>query len=187
MDLDLGAAMTSISKCGSTLELYRPEGGFSARPFLVKMLRVFGEGGLDVDGNMDGAEGPVGETKRAIEQLFADIPVSRGQCERAWIDLCGFVTRSGDGRLACLRPLAMVKLEVWKRMVDGAVIQGIDLEKQFLGKDLWRSVLVDGEEPFPHGLFEAVLKRVSEEEGLGAVANVECEFLYLDDGIYTDE
>lgn len=179
MDLDLGATMTSISKCGSMLELYRPEGGFSARPFLVRMMRVFGEGGLDADMGVDVEDGPgsrANEVEKAIEQLFVDIPVSRGQCEQAWIDLCGFVSRAGDGRLACFRPLATVKLEVWKKMVDGAVLQGIDLEKQFLGRDLWRSVLVDGEEPFPFGLFEAVLKSVCEEEGLGAVASVECEF-----------
>ena len=42
-------------------------------------------------------------------------------------------------------------------------MQGIDLEKQFLVEDLWKSVLDDDdtlEPPFPRGLLEAVARRL---------------------------
>jgi hypothetical protein len=44
-----------------------------------------------------------------------------------------------------------------------SVLQGIDLEKQFLVGDLWKSVLDDDEEmepPFPRALLEAVVRRI---------------------------
>jgi sister chromatid cohesion protein DCC1 len=85
---------------------------------------------------------------------------------------------AGDDRVTCWRPSSRAKLDVWKSIVDGAVLQGIDLEKQFLARDLWRSILDDGgEEPFPRPLFDAVLKRVceSEDSPSSAVAEPKCE------------
>jgi hypothetical protein len=47
--------------------------------------------------------------------------------------------------------------------MEGAILQGIDLEKQFLVGDLWKSVLDDdddSEPPFPRALLEAVARRL---------------------------
>ncbi|KAJ0414933.1 hypothetical protein BJY00DRAFT_270402 [Aspergillus carlsbadensis] len=172
-NLNIQGTVTSIAKCGSTLELHTPPEGFSATVLLSAAVRVFGEEvELDWDGNgdadMQGDED--GITGRILDELFADIPVSRAQCESGWAAMCGFVIspRVGTSLASpvsshCWRPSAAKKLEVWKMIVDGAVLQGIDLGKQFLVRDLWRSVLDDdGNEPFPMPLFEAVVQRVRE-------------------------
>lgn len=186
-DMDMDMAMntetvTSIAKCGSTLELFMPKEGFSAVPFLVKTLGFYlgGEEREDVD--VDMADDDEGEyAGNAMGALFADIPVSKAQCEQGWVDLCAFVFRSNANANAlsanCWRPSATVKVDVWKRVMEGAVLQGINLEKQFLVNDLWKSVLDDnGEEPFPRGLFEAVVRRVCEADFTAPEEANKCEF-----------
>lgn len=47
--------------------------------------------------------------------------------------------------------------------MEGAILQGIDLEKQFLVGDLWKSVLDDDDTlapPFPRQLLEAIVRRL---------------------------
>lgn len=166
--LGLGETVTSVSKCGSTLELHTPASGFSAVPFLERRVGVY-----DV---LSGEEGPEDrargedldpiERQEVVGRVVRDVPVSRAQCEQGWIALCAFVLprgEEGDWERWCWRPSARVKVEVWKRVVEGSVLQGIELWKQFLVSDLWRSVLdEEGEEPFPQPLFEAVVRRVCE-------------------------
>lgn len=181
MDMNLNTeTMTSIAKCGSTLELFMPKEGFSAVPFLVKTLGFYSRdeerGNVDVDMVDDDEDG---YARNAMNALFADIPVSKAQCEQGWVDLCAFVMRSNANAnlpgVNCWRPSAMVIVDVWKGVVEGAVLQGINLEKQFLVNDLWKSVLDDnGEEPFPRGLFGAVVRRVCEDSTAPGEAN-RCE------------
>ncbi|KAA8648253.1 putative sister chromatid cohesion protein Dcc1 [Aspergillus tanneri] len=128
-ELNLVETMTSISKCGSTLELHTPQEGFSAVPFLERILSVydlFSTVGHGMDGDNYDEEGVVDLVQRRgiVQRVFEDVPVSRAECERGWRE-------------------------------------GIDLGKQFLVSDLWKSVLDDGaEEPFPRPLFEAIVRRV---------------------------
>ncbi|KXG47803.1 Sister chromatid cohesion protein DCC1 [Penicillium griseofulvum] len=160
-------AVTAIAKCSSTLELHIPPGGFSAIPFLEKSLRLYDrrsddDGDIAMGGSAD-STGPLSseEMRTARDNLCQDIPVSTAQCEQGWMELCAFV--DGAGEMACWRPSARSRLAVWKRLVEGAVLQGIDLEKQFLVGDLWKSVLDDDEEmepPFPRALLEAVVRRI---------------------------
>lgn len=192
---DVGG-MTAIAKCGSTLELHIPPEGFSAVPFLQQnLLRVYdrlsSEGDFDLgeddgDDDMDtsgmGSGGGDVNTRvgRLKNALFTDIPVSRGQCESAWVEVCAFTHQEKDNarqsttstmqtEWTCWRPSALVKLDVWKRVLEGAVLQSIDLQKQFLVKDLWKAMLDDlyddgSKAPFPRALFDAVLKRVCDLE-----------------------
>ncbi|KAJ6113560.1 hypothetical protein N7523_006877 [Penicillium sp. IBT 18751x] len=154
-------AVTAIAKCGSTLELHIPPGGFSAIPFLEKSLGLYDRRLGDDDGDiaMDESEalGPDG-IQQLRDQVCADIPVSAAQCETGWVEICAFVD---DRMKICWRPSSKMKVEVWKRMMEGALLQGIDLEKQFLVADLWKAVLDDDEsEPFPRGLLEGVVRRL---------------------------
>ncbi|PLB40641.1 putative sister chromatid cohesion protein Dcc1 [Aspergillus candidus] len=188
LNLDLVDTMTAIAKCGSTLELDVPSGGFSARPFLEGALGVFDGDG--VDGNSArgdlGMRGEEEEKERGdiIRCVFDDVPLSLAECERGWVELCAFVlpraerSSSSSTRAVseyCRRPSAQVKIDVWKKAMEGAVLQGIDLEKQFLVRDLWKSVLDEDDdgtvvEPFPRDLFEAVVRRVCESgEELGGL------------------
>ncbi|KKK21261.1 hypothetical protein ARAM_001260 [Aspergillus rambellii] len=141
--------VTSIAKCGSTLELDTPVAGFSAAPRTTTLPED-----LDPSARRD-----------AIERVFDDIPVSRRQCEAGWVDACAFLL--GAPSVTGWVPSAQVKLAVWKRLLEGSVLHGIDLGKQFLVRDLWRSVLDEdgGDEPFPRPLFEAVVRRVCESGG----------------------
>jgi sister chromatid cohesion protein DCC1 len=183
--LNVTGTVTSIAKCGSTLELHTPPEGFSATGFLSATVRVFGEGVKlagegDADMDMQGDED--GITRKILDELFADIPVSQAQCESGWAEMCGFVIlpHAGESLASpvsshCWRPTAGKKLEVWKMIVDGAVLQGIDLGKQFLVRDLWRSVLDDdGNEPFPRPLFEAVVRSIR-ASGDGPGGDLKCE------------
>jgi sister chromatid cohesion protein DCC1 len=116
--------------------------------------------------------GESADEEEIVRGVFADVPVSRRQCGEGWIEICGFVL-GGGGR----RPSAGMKLGVWRRVLEGAVLQGIDLGTQFLVRDLWKSVLDEGgeEEPFPRGLFEAVVRRVC--DGSDGFGGLKCEYL----------
>lgn len=176
-------AVTAIAKCSSTLELHVPPGGFSAILFLEKSLRLYDrrsddDGDIAMGGSADSA-GPLGpkEMRTARENVCQDIPVSTAQCEQGWMELCAFV--DGAEGVACWRPSARSRLAVWKRLVEGAVLQGIDLEKQFLVGDLWKSVLDDDEEmepPFPRALLEAVVRRICiADERPPLAEDIKCE------------
>ncbi|KAL3456092.1 hypothetical protein BJX64DRAFT_49540 [Aspergillus heterothallicus] len=187
-NLNVEGTVTSIAKCGSTLELHTPPEGFSATGFLSAAVRVYdGEQGVSLDGvgeegdsDMRSDDEDGGNAERILDGLFADIPVSRAQCEQGWVEICGFVLvpRAGVALGSPVsssyywRPSAAQKLDVWKRIVEGSVLQGIDLGKQFLVRDLWRSVLDDdGNGPFPRPLLEAVVNRVK-DSGDGAASDL---------------
>lgn len=176
-------AVTAIAKCGSTLELHIPVGGFSAVPFLEKSLGLYDRRAGDEDGDVEMDESSNGqgafglnEIRTLRDRVCADIPVSAAQCERGWVEICAFV----DERTAiCWRPSARMRLNVWRRLMEGAILQGIDLEKQFLVGDLWKSVLDDDdtlEPPFPRGLLEAVVRRLCVADERPALADgIKCK------------
>jgi sister chromatid cohesion protein DCC1 len=149
---------------------------------LEKSLRLYDRRAEDGDIAMaeSGDSEPLGATqaRETRERLWGDIPVSTAQCEQGWMELCAFVD-SGE-EIGCWRPSARSKLRVWKRVVEGAVLQGIDLEKQFLVGDLWKAVLDEDDEvevPFPRALLEAVVRRICVAEERPALRDeIKCEF-----------
>jgi hypothetical protein len=175
-------AVTAIAKCSSTLELHIPPGGFSAVPFLEKSLRLYDRRDDDGDIPMDdsASSGPLGakEMHSVREKICQDIPVSTAQCEQGWMELCAFV--DGGDEVAGWRPSARSRLRVWKRLAEGAVLQNIDLEKQFLVGDLWKSVLDEDDEqepPFPRALLEALVRRLCVADERPPLADeIKCEF-----------
>lgn len=173
-------AVTAIAKCGSTLELHIPPGGFSAVPFLEKSLGLYDRRVGDDDGDVamdESGENGLFEVRDLRDQVCADIPVSAVQCEAGWVEICAFVD---ERQKVCWRPSARMRVNVWKRMMEGALLQGIDLEKQFLVGDLWKSVLDDGDDsepPFPRGLLEAVVRRLCVPDERPVLADeIKCEF-----------
>ncbi|KAK2812975.1 hypothetical protein FQN50_000996 [Emmonsiellopsis sp. PD_5] len=179
--LDRNDCVTAIARCGATLELVRVDGGAGGGGNVVGCLRglgrVFGgarmEGeAVDVDVRMGGGDWDgvtEKERGRVVRRIFADVPFSARECEVGWVEVCGFVypEGNGEGRLVGWWPSAVVRLEVWRRMVEGAVLQGIELGRQFLVRDLWRAVGddVEGNVPFPRELVEAVVRRVMADSG----------------------
>lgn len=188
---------------------------YSAFPYLQRALRVYSgthaEEGGDVD-MLDGSDEDTGlsaastnttvrrerERRRVMRKVFADVPLSLAECERGWVEMCGFVhferdfggggvTSAAGFRLACWRPSAVVRVQAWKRILDGAVLQGIDVGKQFLAQDLWRGFR-DGDEGdgkgsgdagFPRSLFDALVRRLMGDPasvGLGKVCEeIKCK------------
>ena len=187
---DLTDSMTSIAKCSSTLELHTPQDGFSAIPFLLRSLRVYtrlsseGPAGVvrtetDTDTDLDVPRQGGNSIK---DFIFADIPVSCDECERGWDELSAFVHGGDATRGVCWRPTPLVKLDAWRRVMEGAVLQEINLEKQFPLDDLWTALLDEDTEhsaPFPRGLFDAVLRRVSENDEQSAATGRKCEYSNL--------
>ncbi|PYH43978.1 putative sister chromatid cohesion protein Dcc1 [Aspergillus saccharolyticus JOP 1030-1] len=181
VDLNLAETVTTIAKCGSTLELHVPEGGFGARKILGSLLGRFAS--LGDKRGVGGAGEVAAADTQVMEKVFADVPVSRKECELGWVEGCAFVWRG-----KAWAPTPEVKMEVWERVVNGAVVQGIDLRKQFLVADLWRSVMLEEEEQegaeeggrFPQALFEAVVRRVVEVEEGGLLLGDELKWASLD-------
>ena len=188
-ELDSMETMTVIAKCGSTLELHAPEEGMPTPTFLEKVLILYDSLSIDVDVeiSMLSANLSLSQKRRVKDSIFSDVPASMFQCESAWTEICAFVHEHPSSHLmAGFRPSARVKLDVWKKALEGSVLRAIDLAKQFLLKDLWDSVLDDddGEEPFPWELFQAVVRRLAEPPGEDEIRpeneEPKCESFFLE-------
>ncbi|KAL1957390.1 hypothetical protein VTO42DRAFT_6070 [Malbranchea cinnamomea] len=161
------AAVTAVGLCKSTLELQKikdPESG--VRQAMRSRLRVYDVDDMEADEeamDVDASERHVDSRdrkNRILVGFFADTPFSTAECEKAWVEMCGFVHHIREsGKTVCWVPTAQVLLSLWKKILEGAVLEGIDLGTQFLTRDLWRSV----EGSVPKGLFDAVLQRLMDD------------------------
>ena len=191
--------VTAIAQCNATLELQKLDAAGSAIAFLQQSLRVYDslrieadELGLDAGIADGGRVGTDIEAQRAKARAFTDVPLSAAECERGWVEMCGFVHEDHvSGSLMCWRPSASVKLEVWRKVVEGSVLQGINLGEQFLIRDLWKAAVdrdgdasqTNGRDPFPRGLFDAVVRRLTFESSSGTSRQdypfPECKFILV--------
>lgn len=140
--------ISAVAACTATLELHHTTD--SALPYLKQALPIW-----------HGAEGevttpPSSQAARSKYAIFADVPLSSGECDAAWMQLCAF---SHNG--ASFRPSARVRLRLWQALVSAAYSESIDLGSQFLTSDLWKAISDEG---YPQGLVEAVLRRLTPEE-----------------------
>jgi sister chromatid cohesion protein DCC1 len=167
--------ISAIAKCASTLEVHGVEEGSATSVVtqaLTTNLRVYEADREDVD--MADASQPEGlvvtraERESIKRKVLADVPFSDAECDAAWTDVCAFVHVDMENKqnIVGFRPSARMKIDAWKRILEGSVLQSIDLEKQFLANDLWKAVLGDDyddeKEPFPRPLFDALLNRLVE-------------------------
>lgn len=174
--------VTAIAKCGSVLELQglsNEETFAAAKNMLAQLLRVWDDGMTfakeDGDADMDGSEDSELRTRRNIlvkKTVIRDLPFADLQCQKAWIELCAFVPdnyQSPNGERPAFRPSAAIRLGIWKRILEGCILHSIDLEKQFLVRDLWKAVLGDDdderEKAVAPSLFDAIVKRLAERTG----------------------
>lgn len=127
----------AIAACTATLELHPADA--SAVAHLEDALPVY-----------DMASGEVhtthnGKTKAAV---FADIPLSDGQCQHAWTDLVAFESAGNS-----YRPSVNILRQVWSSINAAALAEGMKLDSQFLGYDLAELVQEEG---YPASLSQAV-------------------------------
>ncbi|EER24512.1 hypothetical protein CPC735_058820 [Coccidioides posadasii C735 delta SOWgp] len=181
LETDASDAVTAIALCKSTLELQSVGKGYSALPFLLRNLQVYDmvdieEDAMDVDTKRQSdLHTPPGtaERRKALDGLFTDIPLSPTECYEAWVDVCGFIDEDrNSGNLVGWRPSAASKLSAWKKLLEVSILQGIDLSKQFLVRDLWNSVVDDSDTsgakaPFPRSLFYAIVRRLMDDSPSG--------------------
>ena len=148
-----------IASAKATLELQKT----SVSPALLLRQHLPLYNGLqDEEGDFDMMEmSPVGNSKdkKTKVALFESLPVSDGECQLAWLDLCAY---EEDG--AAWRPSAKALLAIWKALFSAATADGLPLDSQFKADDLWELIADDG---YPHGLFQAVLKSSAEDDYAG--------------------
>ncbi|EED18171.1 sister chromatid cohesion protein Dcc1, putative [Talaromyces stipitatus ATCC 10500] len=170
--------VTAIAKCGSTLELHGladDESFASAKNMLARMLTVWGgetSFNNDDEGDVDMDDSEL-STKRMMtvkKSVIDDLPFADTQCRKAWIEICAFVPDNYNGEdRPVFRPSATVRLDIWKRILEGCILQNIDMEKQFLVHDVWKAILRDvddeSEERIPRSLFDAIVRRLAEQSG----------------------
>ncbi|KAI1918930.1 hypothetical protein LOZ39_001075 [Ophidiomyces ophidiicola] len=175
-DTDTAGAVTLISLCKSTLELQKTEDGFSALPYLSKILQPYDtfdieDDSMDIDDMATTSRVSATDRHKALAAIFADVPLSANECHQAWTDLCAFIHEDKEGVPIPSQPSAAAKLAAWKKILEESVLQGIDLEKQFLVKDVWTSASDDPNEEavagFPKRLIEAIVRRVMEDSPPG--------------------
>jgi sister chromatid cohesion protein DCC1 len=87
-------------------------------------------------------------------ELFAHTPVSDGECERSWLDLCCFEL---DG--VAVMPSESVKLAVWQLMLEDGTAEGFDLTEALGVKQ--RSTLTHVTDEWPEELCRAFLESVA--------------------------
>lgn len=136
--------LKAISQPQSTLELL-PCSATSAIPYIVAALPSY-----------TSTQHNSSTTTLTKDDLFANIPLSDGQCEAGWIELACF--ESGDGRHAVV-PTASVKTKVWEAILGAATATGIDLTGELGPDDLSR--LLNMESDWPEAVTTAVLRSMS--------------------------
>jgi sister chromatid cohesion protein DCC1 len=127
----------AIAACTATLELHPAD--TPAVAYLEDVLPVYDIIGGEVDVTQNG------KSKAAV---FADIPLSNGQCEQGWVEAVAFEL-SGSS----YRPSANTLRQVWSSINAAALAEGMKLDSQFLGYDLAELV---HEEGYPAALAQAV-------------------------------
>jgi hypothetical protein len=170
--------VAAIGLCKSTLEVQPvKDANVAVRQVLRRALSEYGVEDAEADADMMDVElsdDQQEEARKAImTRLFADVPFSMAECERAWIDACGFVHEKKEtGERVCWRPTAQVQVSCWKKLLEAATLEGINLCKQFLTRDLWRAMDGESSPPFPKSLFDAIVKRLMEESSMDATNGI---------------
>jgi hypothetical protein len=101
-----------------------------------------------VDGELDAPSNRLDK-----KSIFADLPFSDGECEKAWTTIMAF----GLGG-SVYRPTASTLSQVWRSIDAAAFAEGVKLDQQFLADDLAKEV---AEEGYPADLVLAIFKRLA--------------------------
>ncbi|KAI9722015.1 MAG: hypothetical protein M1812_001975 [Candelaria pacifica] len=147
--------LSITATCKATLELHPTNA--SPIPYLNQHLALY-NGGDDELETLNGIDSsPENYEKVNKLEVFSHVPFSEGECESAWTEICAFEIQN-----VAMRPTARALAGVWKAIISGATSQALRLSSEFQLDDLWTIVEDDG---YPRSLIEAVLGRLSSEEG----------------------
>ncbi|KAI1513015.1 hypothetical protein Ptr86124_008035 [Pyrenophora tritici-repentis] len=138
-------ATCAIASCAVTLQVDASTA--SALGLLRDALAVYDIVAGDVDATPNGRSKP---------NVFADMPVSDGECEAAWTELMAFEL---DG--SSYQPSANALSHVWRAINAAALAEGIPLNQDFLTDDITRPA---AEEGHPLTFIQAVLAHLSTDD-----------------------
>ena len=144
------SAVSVIASLKSTLELHQTVA--SVISHLEKLLAVY-HGPQDASDDFETIDLPSSREKKTKTAIFADVPASDGECEQAWVALCGFE----DSGVA-YRPSASALSGLWKAIYSAAASEPINLCHLIDMNALWRAM---EEEGYPVSLIQAVLLRLA--------------------------
>lgn len=146
---DIG--LTTIAQCTTTLELV---------PVSADPICILKEALLLYNSSVGLTEQKVGSIKRgksadsgAKQDLLDNLPFSRHEFEKAWLDLCAF---EASGRAWI--PPAVDCLGIWKSIMSTAHLAAADLVEGFSPSILKQSVIE--QDTYPEDLLDAVLRKV---------------------------
>jgi sister chromatid cohesion protein DCC1 len=132
----------AIASCPATLELHAADG--DAVTCLEGVLPIYDM----IDGEVDAEE-----NRKTKASIFSDIPLSDGECEKAWDDLVAFELAG-----SAYRPSAKTLAQVWASISAAALAEGVKLDAQFLSEDMAKLV---AEEGYPISLAASLIHHLS--------------------------
>ena len=138
-------ATCAIASCTATLQLHPSTA--SAVALLRDALPVYDIVAGDVDATPNGRSKPT---------VFADAPVSDGECEAAWSELMAFEL---DG--SSYQPSANALSQAWRAINAAALAEGVPLNQEFMIDDITRAA---AEEGHPPPFIQAVLAHLSTDD-----------------------
>ncbi|KAI9703815.1 MAG: hypothetical protein M1836_007585 [Candelina mexicana] len=154
VDGDRSSASSGLSvtaTCKATLEL--SPANTSPLPYLKQHLQLYDGADDEFEASTGIPSSPANLDSVNKLDLFSNVPYSKGECERAWTDICAFEFNN-----VAMRPTARALAGAWKAILSGATSQALRLSSEFQLEDLWTIVEDDG---YPRGLIEAVIHRLS--------------------------
>ncbi|KAF1838077.1 sister chromatid cohesion protein-like protein Dcc1 [Decorospora gaudefroyi] len=138
-------ATRAIASCTATLELHASTA--SAVTMLKGVLPVYDIVAGDVDAISNG---------RSKASMFADMPLSDGECQAAWNELMAFEVDDSS-----FQPSANALSQVWRSINAASLAEGVRLDRQFMTDEITRAA---SEEGHPSNFIHAVLAFLSTDD-----------------------
>lgn len=132
----------AIASCTATLELHPATA--SAVALLREVLPVYDIVAGDIDASSNG--------KDRLD-IFADLPLSDGECQKGWDELMAFAFEGGS-----YQPSPNALSQVWRSINAAALADSIKLDSPFLTDDITKAV---AEEGHPPGLVKSILAHLA--------------------------
>ena len=162
--------VTSIAQCAATLELV--PSSYSGSLLLRKVLPSY-------KGHTNREDEPVPDLEPSHwidrKALLENVPLSIGEFDTAWRDICAFETIDVSGQVQAWIPSAGVLCAVWRSLGTVATLNRINLEEGFAIDSILGLIEEDG---YPAGIVQAVVDRLKSpveqaKGGCGFISNLE--------------
>ncbi|KAF2226989.1 hypothetical protein BDZ85DRAFT_257069 [Elsinoe ampelina] len=149
------AGLVSIAQCGSSLELTGKANGDAIAP-LKALLPIFHDERTD--------NSPLEMPARSKLDVFSQIPLSEGECERGWQSLYAFETGSPK---QSFRPSPRLLVKAWSSIMSSAVLDGVDLAGSVSQENL--QAWMEASDDVPDALMHTIVNHLRDINSNGAL------------------